>query len=247
MQFRATSVGLSGKSTHLRYHRAGLLACHRQRTRPATNRAVATAKSQPHMIRSVLDHPGVSSVPDETLMKDISRQRHAALTELYGRHGQRLKAMIDSVVHEEAEAGDVLQETLLQIWNEADHYSPKAGKPLGWMMTIARRRAIDRLRRRQAYSRARERYEKRVVQESQTPRRDAAEGLVLNDLRKFLKKSIRSLPRLQREAVELAFLNGLSHREIAAATRARLGTVKTRLELGLQKLTHALRPLRHKV
>jgi len=55
------------------------------------------------------------------------------------------------------------------------------------------------------------------------------------------------LPRLQREAVELSFFNGLSHREIAAATRAPLGTVKTRLELGLQKLTHALRPLRHKV
>src|SRR5881275_157975 len=180
-------------------------------------------------------------------MKDISRQRHAALTELYGRHGQRLKAMIDSVVHEEAEAGDVLQETLLQIWNEADHYSPKAGKPLGWMMTIARRRAIDRLRRRQAYSRARERYEKRVVQESQTPRRDGAQALVLNDLRKFLKKSIQALPHLQREAVELAFFNGLSHREIAAATGAPLGTVKTRLELGLQKLTHSLKPLRHKV
>ena len=75
----------------------------------------------------------------------------------------------------------------------------------------------------------------------------AAEALVLNDLRKFLRKSIRALPRLQREAVELAFFKGLSHREIAAATRAPLGTVKTRLELGLQKLTHALRPLRHKV
>ena len=115
------------------------------------------------------------------------------------------------------------------------------------MVTIARRRAIDRLRRRQAYSRARERYEKRVVQESHAPRCDAAEALVLNDLHKFLKKSIRALPHLQREAIELAFFHGLSHREIAAATRAPLGTVKTRLELGLQKLTHALRPLRHKV
>ena len=55
------------------------------------------------------------------------------------------------------------------------------------------------------------------------------------------------LPQLQREALELAFLKGLSHREIAVATHAPLGTVKTRLELGLQKLTHALRPLRHKV
>jgi RNA polymerase sigma-70 factor (ECF subfamily) len=115
------------------------------------------------------------------------------------------------------------------------------------MVTIARRRAIDRLRRRQAYCRARDRYEKRVMQDSQTPRRDANETFILNDLRHFLKKSIRALPQLQREAVELAFFKGLSHREIAAATRAPLGTVKTRLELGLQKLTHALKPLRHKV
>src|SRR6059036_4275708 len=194
-----------------------------------------------------LERAGVLATTDEALMKDISHRRHDALAELYGRHGKRLRATIDGVVHEEAEGDDVLQEILLQIWKEADHYSPKAGRPLGWMVTIARRRAIDRLRRRQAYSRARERYEKRVVQESQTPRRDAAEGPVLNDLHKFLKKSIQALPLLQREAVELAFFNGLSHREIAAVTRAPLCTVKTRLELGLQKLTHALRPLRHKV
>ncbi len=186
-------------------------------------------------------------MPDEVLMKDISRRRHEALTELYGRHSKRLRATIDGVVHQEAEADDVLQEIFLQVWEEAGRYSSKAGKPLGWMVTIARRRAIDRLRRRQAYSRARERYEKRVMQDSQSPRRDAAEALVSNDLRHFLKKNIRALPQFQREAVELAFFKGLSHREIAAATHAPLGTVKTRLELGLQKLTHALRPLRHKV
>lgn len=199
------------------------------------------------MIDSTLDQLGVASPPDEELMKAISRRRADALTELYGRHSKRLRATIDGVVHEEAEADDVLQEIFLQVWEEAGRYSPKAGKPLGWMVTIARRRAIDRLRRRQAYSRARDRYEKRVTQESQTPRRDAAEVFVLNDLRQFLRKSIRALPRLQREAVELAFFKGLSHREIAAETHAPLGTVKTRLELGLQKLTHALRPLRHKV
>lgn len=199
------------------------------------------------MIGSTLDEPAAASVPDEVLMKDISRRRHDALTELYGRHSKRLRATIDCVVHEQAEADDVLQEIFLQVWEEASRYSPKEGKPLGWMVTIARRRAIDRLRRRQAYSRARERYEKRVMQDSQSPRRDAAEGFILNDLRHFLKKSIRALPQFQREAVELAFFKGLSHREIAATTHAPLGTVKTRLELGLQKLTHALRPLRHKV
>jgi len=199
------------------------------------------------MIDSNLDQPGAASVPDEVLMKEISRRHHEALAELYGRHSKRLRATIDGVVHEEADADDVLQEIFLQVWEDADRYSPKAGKPLGWMVTIARRRAIDRLRRRQAYSRARERYEKRVMQESQTPRRDAAQTFVLSDLRRFLKKNLRALPGFQREAVELAFFKGLSHREIAAATHAPLGTVKTRLELGVQKLTHALKPLRHKV
>src|SRR5215475_5612323 len=148
------------------------------------------------MIGSNLNEHGVSSTPDEALMKAVSHRRHDALAELYDRHGKRLRATIDGVVHEEAEADDVLQEIFIQIWEEAGRYSPKAGKPLGWMVTIARRRAIDRLRRRQAYSRVRERYEKRVVQEAQTPRRDGAEALLLNDLRKFLRKSIRALPRL---------------------------------------------------
>lgn len=199
------------------------------------------------MISSVLDQPGVSSVPDEVLLRDISRQRHDALSELYGRHGQKLRAIVDSVVHEKAEADDVLQEILLQIWKEADHYSPKAGKPLGWMVTITRRRAIDRLRRRQAYSHARERFGEQLGHKLRTRRREAYDTFVLKDLRRFLEKCMRTLPRFQREAVELAFFKGMSHSEIATATHAPLGTVKTRLELGLQKLTHAIRPLRHKI
>jgi RNA polymerase sigma-70 factor (ECF subfamily) len=191
------------------------------------------------MIGSTLDQPGVSSARDEALMKAVSRQRYDALAELYDRHGKRLRAT--------TEADDVLQEIFIQIWKEAGRYSPKAGKPLGWMVTIARRRAIDRLRRRQAYSRVRERYQKRVSQQAPNSPREADDVFVLNDLRHFLMQCMRVLPRLQREALELAFFKGLSHREIAAATCAPLGTVKTRLELGLQKLTHTLRPLRHKV
>jgi RNA polymerase sigma-70 factor (ECF subfamily) len=194
-----------------------------------------------------LDRAGASVTTDEALMQDISRQRHDALAELYGRHGQRLRATIDGVVHEEAETDDILQEIFLQIWNEADRYSPRAGKPLGWIVTIARRRAIDRLRRRQAYSRARERYEKRLREHRFNPRQEAYDPFILNDLRYFLEKCMRALPRLQREAVELAFFKGLSHSEIAAETNAPLGTVKTRLELGLQKLSNVIRPLRHKI
>jgi RNA polymerase sigma-70 factor (ECF subfamily) len=199
------------------------------------------------MLKPTLDPNGLSSIPDEALLKKISRRNQVALTELYGRYGQMLRTLIDSLVHEGAEADDVLQEIFLQIWREADNYSPKAGKPIGWMVTIARRRAIDRLRRRQAYFRAQERYRDMLDGQPQRPQRDAEKTFVLSDLRHFLKKRMRNLPRLQREAIELAFFKGLSHREIAAATRAPLGTVKTRLELGLQKLTQAIRPLRSRI
>src|ERR1700720_263515 len=160
------------------------------------------------MLKPTLDPNGLSSIPDEALLEKISRRNQVALTELYDRYGQMLRTLIDNLVHEGAEADDVLQEIFLQIWKEAENYSPKAGKPIGWMVTIARRRAIDRLRRRQAYFRAQERYEQRVTQDSQSPRRDGAEALILNDLRHFLRKSIRALPRFQREAVELSFFMG---------------------------------------
>src|ERR1700745_579612 len=199
------------------------------------------------MLKPNVDIPGLSAMPDEALLQQISQQHQPALKKWYGRDGQTLKAVIDSVVHEGAEAEDVLQEIFLQIWKEAHNYSPKAGKPLGWIVTIARRRAIDRLRRRQAYSRARERYGKQLEQQPRISRREAYDPFVRKDLRHFLEKCMRALPRFQREAVELAFFKGLSHSEIATATDAPLGTVKTRLELGLQKLSSAIRPLRHKI
>ncbi len=141
-------------------------------------------------------------------MKAVSRRRHDALAELYDRHGKRLRATIDGVVHEGSEADDVLQEIFIQIWEEAGRYSPKAGKPLGWMVTIARRRAIDRLRRRQAYSRVRERYQERVVQQSPNSPREADDVFVLNDLRHFLKQCMRVLPRASAGSPRARFFQG---------------------------------------
>jgi len=197
-------------------------------------------------VTETLEIAGALEATDEMLMKEISRRRQGALVELYGRHGQRLRTTVESVLREGADADDILQEIFLQIWKEADHYSPKDGRPLGWLITIARRRAIDRLRRCQAYYRARERYREDLQEQRRATRRED-DTVVLNDLHHFLKKCMEALPKFQREAVELAFFKGLSHTEIAAATRARLGTVKTRVELGVQKLTHALRPQRCKV
>ncbi len=185
---------------------------------------------------------------DEMLMQEITQRRQQALKELYSRYSRSLRALIGSVVHEESEADDVLQESFLQIWREAHHYSPKAGKPLGWVITIARRRAIDRVRRRDSYRRAKQRFEDEVKPQTPTVRSPGtATEVAQSDLRRFLDQQMQTLPAVQREAVELAYFRGLSQREIAATTNTPLGTVKTRLQLGLRKLSQCIRPLRSKI
>src|SRR5688500_11628410 len=82
------------------------------------------------------------AVADERLMEKIRQREPGALSELYSRHAPMLRGMIGSVVCEESDADDVLQESFLQVWREAARYSAGAGKPLGWVVTIARRRAI---------------------------------------------------------------------------------------------------------
>jgi RNA polymerase sigma-70 factor (ECF subfamily) len=195
-----------------------------------------------------LDGADTSFICDEMLMQEITQRRQQALKELYTRYSRSLRALIGSVVHEESEADDVLQESFLQIWREAHHYSPKAGKPLGWVITIARRRAIDRVRRRDSYRRAKQRFEDEVKPRTQTVRSSGtATEVSQSDLRSFLSRQLEALPPVQREAVELAYFKGLSQREIAATTNTPLGTVKTRLQLGLRKLTQCIRPLRSKI
>lgn len=203
------------------------------------------------MIAPALNFDSITSgfeESDELLMDAVHRRQHSALQTLYRRYGTKLKAVIFRVLQDEAEADDVLQETLLQVWREAEHYSAKLGKPLGWMITIARRRAIDRARRRQAYARARERFESYVAHEPRSWLHDRVDSDTTgSDLRHFLVKELQRLPEYQREAIELSFFEGLSHREIAARTKTPLGTIKTRLELGLRKLTTCVRPQRAKI
>lgn len=200
------------------------------------------------MIQPTVNLSALSAASDEALMQAITARKQLALRELYNRYGKTLKAVVTHVVHEEAEADDVLQEIFLQIWKDASHYSPQAGKPLGWVVTLARRRAIDRLRRRQAYCRAKERFENQIEQQPETRARAGIDNdLIRADLRRYLERQLDNLPEYQRQAIELSFFEGLSHREIAARTGTPLGTVKTRLELGLRKLVSCVRPQRRKI
>jgi RNA polymerase sigma-70 factor (ECF subfamily) len=153
------------------------------------------------------------------------------------------------VLHDEAEAEDVLQEVFLQVWDRADSYSPRKGKLVSWLCTLARRRAIDRLRQHSAYRRATDRYEvscnhpDKAVDETHVVERDAFR----DDIRELLHQQIATLPPKQQQVIRLAYFENRSQREISALTDTPLGTVKTRIELGMKKLTHAFGGLRDKL
>ena len=189
-----------------------------------------------------------TALEDATLMCAIANRDPDALAALYDRYSGILKALVIRVIHDEAEADDLLQEIFMQIWRQAKNYSQKKGQALGWIVTLTRRRAIDRLRKRQAYHRVTERLELETEHQPTAWIRNRIDDDILHDdLRQFLRRRIEALPALQREAINLAFFKGMSQREIAVFTNTPLGTIKTRLELGLRKLYDSVRGLRDKI
>lgn len=186
---------------------------------------------------------------DQEIMKGLLRRKPEALEQLHQRYRAILKSIIMQVLHDDAEADDVLQEVFLQVWDRADSYSPRKGKLVSWLCTLARRRAIDRLRQHSAYRRATDRYEiscnhsDKAVDETHTVERDACR----DDLRELLEEQMKTLPPNQERVIRLAFFENRSQREISVLTKTPLGTVKTRIELGIRKLSHALGGLRGKI
>jgi RNA polymerase sigma-70 factor (ECF subfamily) len=178
---------------------------------------------------------------DEQLMAMLQQRNPVALEYLYDRHSAIVKSLGMKVVHNEAEAEDLLQEIFMEIWNRAAGYDPAKGKPLGWIVTLARRRSIDRLRKCQSHCRAEDRLRDEIEQQPDAWTTDPEEDFVMADIRETLLKLIKTLPEAQQQAIGLAFYQGMSQREIAAHTGIPLGTIKTRLELGLKKLTAALK------
>jgi RNA polymerase sigma-70 factor (ECF subfamily) len=184
--------------------------------------------------------PSISSsceITDEQLMARIQAHDEVALATMYRRHTPILRTVISRVVHNESDVDDLLQEVFLEMWNRAKSYDEAKGKVLGWLVTLARRRAIDRIRRRQAYARAEERLRLEVEHEPRLTRFHGVEDDVnAADRSEVFRRLLAALPAPQREALHLAYYRGFSQREIAARTGIPLGTIKTRLELAVRKI-----------
>lgn len=188
-----------------------------------------------------------TAVPtDRTLVEAVARGREDALASLYDRYAQTLYAVAIRTLGERADAEETVLEAFSQVWQEADRFDPARGSVAAWLTMIARSRALDRLR-----SRARR---ERVTADAAagevtgtpamgTPHDEPDDAVEGEERRTQVARALRTLPPEQREPIELAFYEGLSHSEIAARLEAPLGTVKTRIRAGMQKLREALRPL----
>jgi RNA polymerase sigma-70 factor (ECF subfamily) len=162
----------------------------------------------------------------------------SALAELYDRHGRAVYSLCTRILRDPSEAEDVVQEVFTQAWREAARYRAERASVAGWLLMLARTRAIDRLRARRvrgigvaAGAEGPELPDPSANQESAYM--DAAWAARIRD-------ACLALPNGQRTAVELAFFEGLTHVEIADRLREPLGTVKTRIRTALLRLRDAL-------
>ena len=176
---------------------------------------------------------------DRSLMEELAGGHPEALGPLYERYKVRLRTVALSILDEESEAEEVLNDVFLQLWQNAEHYLPEKGLR-GFLVTVARRRALDRLRRRLAYHRATDRFESYSMVEISHRMRSSTRAFTNIDLADLMERLIRQLPDAQQEVVRLNFYEGLSQREIASEKALPLGTVKTRLNLALKKLLSQL-------
>ena len=172
---------------------------------------------------------------DENLMEMIQAHGHNGLALLHARYATFIKVLSMKVLHNDGDAEDLLQEVFVEIWNRAASYDPLKGRPLSWIATLTRRRSIDRLRKRETYCRIADSFAEETKSRGDGwthVHEDVAQG----EMNEHVRRALATLPEAQRSAIHLAYHKQMSQREIAAHTGIPLGTIKTRLELGLRKM-----------
>ncbi|HBZ70922.1 MAG TPA: RNA polymerase subunit sigma [Deltaproteobacteria bacterium] len=183
---------------------------------------------------------------DQALMAAIAAADSSALEELYDRHSAALLAICNRLLRDRGEAEDVLVEVFWEIWERARRYEPERGSPLAYLVTVARSRALDRLRRRRHEARVRVTAQEWVATLGPGPSgsgtaQDPLDDSLASEVRRRVRIALDALAPAQRQVVELSFLDGLSHHEIAEQLGAPLGTVKTWIRKGLLQLRDVLR------
>jgi RNA polymerase sigma-70 factor, ECF subfamily len=180
-----------------------------------------------------------------SLVRRLRAQDERALAELYDILAPWVLGVAYRILRDVDEAEEVVADVFVQVWRHVDQHDAKRGPLVPWVLSIARNRALDALRRRRRWWRKAERWEQALstepVEGVPTPHESSVPGWPLH---REVHAALAELPEEQRRLVALSYFEGLSHREIARRTHQPLGTVKTRLRMAHQKLTERLQHLK---
>jgi RNA polymerase sigma factor (sigma-70 family) len=176
----------------------------------------------------------LAHLSDEALVLLAARSEQLALAELYDRYGRPAYGLALRVLRDEALAEDAVQDAFLSVWRTASRFVPERGKASTWILTLVHRRAVDLVRRE-------ERRRTDALEHAPVPRSESVDEEAWMRLqRERVQAALRQLPDQQREAIELAYYGGFTQSELAERLGQPLGTIKSRMFMGLARLRELL-------
>jgi len=192
-------------------------------------------------IRQLRPGPGPAQDTDRDpdlagLLALVARGDHRAFELVYGELAGPVYGVVRQVLRDPAQSEEIAQEVLLEIWRTASRFDPAKGSPAAWVLTIAHRRAVDRVRSENSSARREEKAAANLTGEYD----DVAEVVAATLDRQRVHRCLDSLTELQRESIKLAYYGGYSYPQVAQLLGVALGTVKTRIRDGLIRMRDCL-------
>ena len=177
---------------------------------------------------------------DVDLMREIVQGDETALSELYDRYGSIVFAVCMRSLKDRNESEEVTSRVFWELWDRCERFDPNRGNVQAYVLTIARSRALDQLRSRNSKSQLNSQVHLDEVPMLNAKGFDPSDEMLIDEWRVHVNRALAGLDDSQRQAIELAFYEGLTHREVAARLNKPLGTVKAHIRKGLMKLRQCL-------
>lgn len=179
-----------------------------------------------------------SQLEDARILSRVASGDQDAFARLFDRHSPKVLGLLIRTLGDREEAEEVLQEVFLQAWEQADRYQQGRSSPKGWLFMMARSRALDRMRSRGARMRREDNVAKAASGQGMAP--VGTRRLEARERQRKVQCALDTLPDEQRRCLEMAYFEGLTQSQIATRLDVPLGTVKSRILLGMKKLKQAL-------
>jgi RNA polymerase sigma-70 factor (ECF subfamily) len=201
---------------------------------PTWEEGPGSARSAAGASQSARTSEDYAALDDETLVRLLVEQDVRALDTLYVRYSRPIFSLALKILGDREIVEEVVQEVFMRLWTRAGSFDPQRGKLLSWLLTIAHHRAVDELRRRRAQPEVDGLQEQLAA--SEEPQSDPSETYTQIENREVVQRALAQLPEAQRKPIEMAYYGGLTQVEISLKLQEPLGTIKTRMRLGMQKL-----------